>query len=185
MPNLQHVSGLKELQAALKELPQRVGRNVLRGAVNSGAGVIRAEAQLLAPVMHEALPKHQPPGTLRRSIIVKHILEKSGDFRQTYYVTVRQGRKYQGQGKGGNLSQDAFYARWVEWGHYFVPPRPKGVNWKKHRSASQGDAARWVPAKPFMRPAFEAKKEAAVQAIKSYLAKRIPEEVAKLKGAQR
>jgi HK97 gp10 family phage protein len=38
--------------------------------------------------------------------------------------------------------------------------------------------------KPFMRPAFEAKKNEAVDAIRDYLAKRIPEEVAKLPGAK-
>ena len=39
------VLGLKELNDALKRLPERVARNVLRGATNAGASVIRAEAK--------------------------------------------------------------------------------------------------------------------------------------------
>ena len=54
------------------------------------------------------------------------------------------------------MSQDAFYARFVEFGTVKMAARP------------------------FMRPAFEAKKGEAVDAIKAYLERRIPEEVAKL-----
>lgn len=161
MAELQHVAGLKELQAALKELPQRIGKNVLRGAVAAGAAVIRKEAQVHAPVYTGSVTKgHPPPGTLKRSIVQKQIQEQSSLFRQVFYVSVRQGKKYRTQGKKGDLSQDAYYAARVEWGTVKMSARP------------------------FMRPAWEAKKEAAMQALKDYLAKRIPEEAAKLKGAK-
>jgi HK97 gp10 family phage protein len=180
MAELLHVDGLSELKKALQQLPKNIAKNVLRGAVNAGAVVIRDEAKLRAPVMPEAAPDHQPPGTLRRAIIVKQIPEKSGATQQTYYVTVRQGKRYRGQGAKGNKSQDAFYAKWVEFGHYYVPPKPKGASWKKHRDMTKGNAgAKWVPPKPFLRPAFEAKKRDAVAAIKAYLEKRIPQEVEK------
>ena len=54
------------------------------------------------------------------------------------------------------MSQDAFYARFVEFGTVKMAARP------------------------FLRPAFEAKKGEAVDAIKVYLERRIPAEVAKL-----
>lgn len=157
MADLQNVQGLKELQASLKQLPDNIARNVLRGAVGAGAAVIRKEAQAKAPVYTGDVSKgHPPPGTLKRSVVQKQIRELSSLFKQVFYVTVRMGKKYAKQGKGGNLSQNAYYASWVEWG------------------------TSKMAARPFMRPAFEGKKEAAVQAIKDYLTQRIPLELAKL-----
>ena len=158
MADFQHVQGLRELQAALKELPDRIARNVLRGSVSAGAAVIRKEAAARAPV--SAGPKRQgqpPPGTLKRSVYQKQIRNLSSLVRQTFIVSVRKGKKYRNQGKKGNLSQDAWYARFVEFG------------------------TAKMAARPFLRPAFEARKGEAVAAIKDYLARRIPLEVAKLK----
>lgn len=157
MAELQHVAGLKELQQALKALPDRIAKNVLRGSVGAGAAVIRKEVQQRAPVYTgEVSAGHPPPGTLKRAVYQKQIRELSTLTKQTFFVGVRKGKKYQKQGKRGNLSQDAFYASWVEFG------------------------TSKMAARPFMRPAFEAKKSAAVDAIRDYLAKRIPEEAAKL-----
>lgn len=157
MADLQSESGLRELQAALKQLPDNIARNVLRGAVNAGATVFRKEAQSKAPVYTGPVSQgHPPPGTLRRSIVQKQIKERSSLLNQVFYVAVRKGKQYQKQGKKGNKSQDAYYARFVEFG------------------------TSRMPARPFMRPAFEGKKQEATQAIKDYLAARIPAEVQKL-----
>ena len=157
MADLQHVQGLRELQGALKELPVAIARNVLRGSVNAGATVIKKEAAARAPMSTgPARSGQSPPGTLKRSVYQKQIRELSNMLKQTFYVGVRKGKQYRNQGKKGNLSQDAFYARFVEFGTVKMPARP------------------------FMRPAFEAKKGEAVAAIKAYLERRIPEEVAKL-----
>ena len=153
MAEFQNVSGLKELQAAMKELPVNIARNVLRGAVNAGATVIREEAKARAPVSSGPPVKGQaPPGTLKRALYQKQIREKSSALLQTFIVGVRQGKSAK---KTSKSRIDAWYARFVEFG------------------------TSKMAAKPFMRPAFEAKKEAAVQAIKSYLVKRIPEEIEK------
>lgn len=153
MADLQNISGLKELQAAIKELPANIAKNVLRGAVNAGATVIREEAKARAPKSEGPAIKGQPmPGTLKRALYQKQIREKSSAVLQTFFVGVRQGRSAK-KTKKGNL--DAWYARFVEFG------------------------TRKMAARPFMRPAFEAKKEAAVQAIKDYLQRRIPDEVEK------
>lgn len=157
MADLQTITGLKELQAALKELPDRIAKNVLRGAVNAGATLIKKEAANRAPVYTGPVSAgHPPPGTLKRSVYQKQIRDLSNKVKQTFYVGVRKGKEFRKQGKSGNLSQDAYYARFVEFG------------------------TAKMPAKPFLRPAFEAKKEEATNAIKAYLEKRIPEEVAKL-----
>ena len=147
---LVHVQGLDQLARAMKELPKRVARNSLRAAVYAGAKLIRDEAKLKAPVAVAPLgPNQPPPGTLKRSVIMKQIPELSSAERQTFFVTVRHGKKYRKQGKKGQLSQDAWYWRFVEFGTVKMAARP------------------------FLRPAFEGKKRAAVQAIQDRLAQRI------------
>jgi HK97 gp10 family phage protein len=144
------VEGLAELAKALRELPDRVAKNGLRVSVYAGAKVIRDEARLRAPRAAQSLgPNQPPPGTLKRSVIMKHIPELSTLTRQTFFVTVRHGKKYRKQGKKGTLSQDAWYWRFLEFG------------------------TRKMSAQPFLRPALEAKRHEAVQAIKDRLSDRI------------
>lgn len=146
------ITGLKELNDALKELPDRIAKNTLRGAVAAGAAVIRKEARNKAPVYTGSVADgHPPPGTLRRSVYQKQIRELSSVVKQTFFVGVRTGAAAAKKGL------DAFYWRFVEFG-------------------TQKMAAR-----PFLRPAFETKKLEAIEAIKQYLAARIPREVEKLK----
>lgn len=151
------IQGLKELGEALRALPERAARNTARGATAAAAAVIRDEAKVKAPYFTGSVAQgHPPPGTLRRSIILKQIPELSGPLKQMFYVTVRHGKKYQKQGKKGNLSQDAYYWRFVEFG------------------------TENMAAKPFLRPAFEAKKLEAVTAFETYLKTRLAKEVDKL-----
>ena len=152
------VQGLDQLAKALRELPQRVARNGLRAAVYAGAKVIRDEAKLQAPAATGDLgPNQPPPGTLKRSVIMKQIPELSGAQKQTFFVTVRHGKKYRKQGKKGNLSQDAWYWRFVEFGTVKMSARP------------------------FLRPAFDMEKHEAVTAIKTRLAQRIEQAAQELK----
>ncbi len=151
------IEGLAELGKALRELPERVARNGLRVSVYAGAKVVRDEARARAPMAAQSLgPNQPPPGTLKRSVIMKHIPELSSLTRQTFFVTVRHGKKYRKQGKKGNLSQDAWYWRFVEFG------------------------TRKMRARPFLRPALEAKRREAGQAMKDRLSERIEMEASKL-----
>jgi HK97 gp10 family phage protein len=151
------IEGLAELGKALRELPERVARNGLRVSVYAGAKVVRDEARARAPKAAQSLgPNQPPPGTLKRSVIMKHIPELSSLTRQTFFVTVRHGKKYRKQGKKGNLSQDAWYWRFVEFG------------------------TRKMRAQPFLRPALEAKRREAGQAMKDRLSERIELEASKL-----
>lgn len=178
MAELVNVKGLKELQQSMKALSANVAKNVLRGAVNAGARVVRNQARSNAPVLHAAIPSHQPPGTLKRSIVASFIRERSNTNQAMYYVTVRQGKKYRGQGKRQTMSQDAYYGAWVELGHYFVGHRAQNTTWENHRKAQMSRGV-YVPAHPFLRPAYEARKQESVEAMKRYLEQRIPDEVAK------
>lgn len=178
MAELVNVKGFAELKIALDQFSKGVSRNVLRGAVNAGASVIRNQARLNAPVMYKALPNHQPPGTLKRAIVNHFVKELSNLTQIVINVAVRMGKSRRGQGKKQTLSQDAYYAGWIEYGHFFVGHKPKGTTWKKHRETEKA-GGKFIPAQPFMRPAYEAKKMNAVDAMRTYLEKRIPAEVEK------
>lgn len=150
-----------DITAALQKLTAATGEATLRATGYAGAKVFLDEAKRRVPV---------DTGTIRDNIIVKRAEEKSdGAKLQTYLVTVRSG-KY---GRNG----DAFYWRFVENGHSYVRRNPKsgkGANWKAHREASRVEyGSSSAPAQPFMRPAYESKKEDAMQAMRERLAERI------------
>lgn len=151
------IEGLAELQRRLKELPERIGTNVVRRSVYAAAALIRDDARQRAPEWHGDVSEgHPPPGTLKKAIYVKYISERSRNNRVVYFVGVRHGKKHQHVGKN-DVSRDAYYWRWVEF--------------------QQGHSPNSVA---YMRPAFDAKQNAAVQIIKETLAAGISEEVAKL-----
>jgi len=131
--------------------------STLRSVGVAGAGVFREEAK------HNAA-SHAKTWTIHRNIIMKHLPEDSdGAQRQVYLVTVRKG------GYGGS---DAFYWRFVEEGHKFVPKNTKigkrgnKIGWAAHRRAAEleyGTAS--APAYPFMRPAYDSRKGDAMNAM--------------------
>lgn len=136
------------------------GEQLLRSAGYAGAAVFRDEAIQLVPVKK---------GIIKRNIIVKRAEERSDNAKiQTYYVTVRKGKM--------NVEGDAFYWRWVEYGHSYVKKKKKGITWKAHRAAmalEYGSSS--APARPFMRPAYENKKAEAVEAMQKQMAKKFKE----------
>lgn len=138
----------------------------LRAATFAGAEVFRDEAKRNAQ-------GHIQTGTLWRNIIVKRLEEESdGAKRQVYKVTVRSGPR---------SGDDAYYWRWVERGHKFVPRNPnvnprtgKKFGWEAHRRAAELEyGTSRVPAYPFMRPAYESRKAAAVEAMTTKLAEQL------------
>ena len=170
------LQGFAELAAGLRRLPDKVSRTILSRAVSAGALVIQQEMTKNAQGMRDT-------GTLARSIYRKYIRELSSQERKTYYVAPRQGKQYQKMGKK-QISKDAFYARWVEYGHFTRPPgthvnkmgltRANKIGRKSNRGGVdnaaiedqvRSGAVKWVPAHPFMRPAFDVKKNAAVDAM--------------------
>jgi hypothetical protein len=107
--SVERIEGLSELSRALKELPQNIGKNVLRGAVNAGATVIRKQAVLNAPEYHGDVSKgHPPPGTLKKSLYQKQIREQSDWAHQVFFVGVRQGRSAGKKGSFARWLHDAF-----------------------------------------------------------------------------
>lgn len=169
------LQGFQELAAALRDLPGNLGRNTLRSAVGAGAAEVRKAARENARRMADT-------GTLARSIYSKQIREQSGPLRQVYFVGARQGKKLQKVGKKG-LSQDAYYARWVEFGHFSRTGSGgrrliRGTDRLQRKNQELADqvmagSVRWIAAKPFLRPAFESRRSAAIDAIGDKIRQRL------------
>lgn len=202
MASTVQVKGLKELNAALAALPKNISRNVLRGAVGAGAKIIRDEAKVQAarggPDRPDVLT-----GQLVRSIYHVHVREQSSAIRQVWKVGVRKGKNLAAgrtfgvrgsKTRDNTNSMDAFYARWVEFGHYARRRNGKLVYASRGRRRNDSQRASqiaegqragevtWIPGQPFLRPAWESKRSAAVERIAAYIRERLPKEVAKLKA---
>lgn len=151
------------LRAALSDLVsgirEGVGENSLRAAGFAGAEIFREEAK------QNALASKKT-GVLHNNIIAKRLEEEATDTSQAYLVTVRTG-KFGADG-------DAFYWRWVEDGHKFVRRRrnKRDTITKRRAEALEFGTAR-APAYPFMRPAYTAKKQEAIDAMKAKLAEQV------------
>jgi HK97 gp10 family phage protein len=138
MSTIKNIAGLDQLAQALRELPAAVERKRLAKPVSDGAALIRDEAKSLAPVAVEVGKGDAPAGTLKAAILLAHI---PGDrLTATYAVWVRHGKKFQHMGKSG-ANGDAFYWTFVEFG------------------TSE------MAAQPFMRPAYETRKNQALDVI--------------------
>lgn len=150
------IEGLDDLARRMADLPLQVEKRIGWSGLRAGAAVIRTAARNLAPVWTGPVAQgHPPPGTLKRSIVAKDAREKSTPGYLTELVTVRSGARYQKQGATGSLSQDAYYWWWVEFGNSKMSARP------------------------YMRPAFMASGDQAVDAIAERLEAGINEEAAR------
>jgi len=138
------IEGLEDLARSLREMPKDVRQNALRAGMRAGAVAIQKEAKSRAPV---------DTGRMQKNIYVKRIRELVTELSEGWFVGVRMGPKRTKDKATGKVSKDysndAWYWRFVEFG------------------------TRHVPARPFMRPAFESAKEAAVNAIAERLKARI------------
>ena len=138
--------------AGLRELQDKLRTLAPNIARNGLRAAVSSGAALIRNEARLKAPKDT--GEMARDIQIKRERD-STDFRALYSVFVRSGKKSRLSGKGRNVGKDSYYWRFVEFGTCKMA------------------------AKPFMRPAFEAKKEEAVLAIRDKLAARIAEEVAK------
>lgn len=156
------------VKQATEKLGEAAGESALRAAGVAGANVFREEAKrnLIANGSVDS-------GTILRNIIMKRREEDSnGNLRQSYVVTVRQGKF--------NADGDAFYWRFVEDGHLIVKARmgkAKVSIARRRKLAAMFAEAEFgnsrVEAKPFMRPAYDSKREEVVGVITKTLAAEI------------
>ncbi|NML61830.1 HK97 gp10 family phage protein [Massilia sp. RP-1-19] len=173
----QIIKGGKELDAFLRSLPVKVERNIMRAALRAGAAVLRDEARANVPV---------DSGALRKSIKVS-----TGFKKGVVRATVKTDPKI------------AYYAHMVEYGtkpHLIkVQDSERPINWRLtgkrnkltymsmrtiNRNALKigntfiGPVVSHPGAKPspFMRPSFDSKSGAAIEAVTAKIRERLTKE---------
>ncbi len=154
-----NIKGFAELEKALSEFPKKLLKNAMRRALRAGVKVIATEAKLRCPVgppSHVASVKYgAKEGELRRSIKIGTNTVKGS----MVYGYVRAG------------SFKAYYARWVEFG-----TAAHRISAKNGGALSFGGAVFQSVAHPgaaphpFMRPALDAKRGEALEAVRASLA---------------
>lgn len=159
--------GLAELRRSMEELPRRVDKKILNDGLLVAARVVRDEARDLAPELSSDDPRWSR-GALKRAIRAARIRPR--EFAAEAIVSVRKlsGRatsrfkqKQRERARAGKKARridprDAYYWFFVEFG-----------------------TAR-MPARPFLRPAFERRKVEAVDAAIKFYRQRVQLELAKL-----
>ena len=110
----EYIEGARQLSVALKELPDNIGRNVLRRAVSAAAAVVRDQARQNAPV---------DTGEMKRDIMTKRERTQN-NLSARYSVFVRTGKKSRMAGAKRNVERDSFYWRFVEFGTSKMAAQP-------------------------------------------------------------
>ncbi len=152
------VKGVDELLKALKQFPQNIQKNVLKGAVRAGAASLVKEAKANVPA---------DTGNLKKSIGVVEVKSKKPQYVQ-FKVTSRKGF--------------GWYAHMVEFGTLGKRDEPLSPETRRSPKAIEmAEKGFGSPAQPFMRPAYENKGEETIIVAKEYLEKRIDKEVEKAK----
>ena len=152
------LEGLKELNNALKKLEAKVARKFAREGLKAAALVLRKEMRRRAP---------KKTGNLRKKIRFR-LRQIRGGLGVTGRVGVASPKN--------KKDKSAFYARFIEYGTspHQIPNKTvgRGRNKRKNKKKSKfgGHVYSRVnhpgqPARPFLRPAFESKKQEAVKAI--------------------
>lgn len=157
MSETMRLKGFKELDEMLKKLPEKLQNKLVKKAVSKAAILVRKEVKARAPVRAEGwegVDYGHPPGLLKKSISIS----KKRSVRKSLIV-YSIGSQYSYKKKFY-----APYAHLVERGHRLV----RGGKVWGH-----------VPAKPFIRPAFDAKKGGAVEEMRKWLAS----ELEKIRGS--
>jgi len=146
------VKGLAETAAALREIPLKFAKSIMRDALRAGGEVIRAAAEASAAYRSNT-PEH-----LREDIICRVYVTE--DLRGK--AVIGPGYHSEGEDDLTRLSDPGVYGLFVELGHR-APGKSKA---KQKKSPGLLTKAEWgsgsTPAHPWLRPAFEATEELAL-----------------------
>lgn len=162
------VSGLEDLLRRLDRIPYVLSRNVAYDALAEAGAIIQTAAESTAA-------EHRRTGELEEDIIVE--VRVSNDFRSNRVLVgpgypgpglkTRKRGKYAGQ--QDSTTSPGIYGRFVEGGHGMA-----GYSWKsrfgtakqRRRTGRQIELGEHdVPPHPWLKPAFDASSEQAVQVL--------------------
>ena len=157
------IVGLKELDATLSNLKEATAKRLVWGALEAGADVFQEAVAQAAPERPD-LPSGTalPVGALKQDIEI----HRGKDDQGAPAVIIGPG-KY-----------TAHVARWVEYGHRLVRGGYSKVL-KNGKTRGPGKEVSQVPAHPFIRPAYEAVRDTAVDVTVLTLADSITKEAIK------
>lgn len=136
-----HTTGAAQLSAVLQAIPRELRTKILATGVNAAAVPVVVAAKRFAK-------RSERTGTLRNAI--DHVVRKyEFDGRAVAIIGPIKGSVVASvNGRPKRISATK-YAHLVEFGHHAVKPRKNTTRRKK-----TAQDVRWVPAKPFMRPAI-------------------------------
>lgn len=150
------IDGLSQLLKALDQVPIKLEKKVLRGALRAGAKVLQQDAKSLVP---------GKTGKLRESI------------RLSAGIFSSKGRVWAKITAGGNKKGDPFYAHMVEFG-----TKPHVINLKNRKLlANSGDVFGKTVSHPgikpqsFMRKALDRSAQKALDQFRDEIARRLSE----------
>lgn len=95
------IAGLREIQAKLQQLPNKIANRVVLSSLRAGANIVKKQIQANAPVR---------TGALRKGFKVSRSKIHRAPSDLGVYLTLKKGR-------GRSDPKDAFYGRWVEGGY--------------------------------------------------------------------
>jgi len=149
----QHIKGLKELNAFLQQLPVKIERNVLRGALRAGA-------------VKELLPEAQANLMGVGAVDTKELLNG------LRVGTRAKGGIVTGYVKAGG--PHAYLAHWVEYGVRAHNIAAKLKGWLSFGNVFVKEVAHpGIKPRPFMRPALDRSGTAAVNEAARYMRDRL------------
>lgn len=140
------IRGAEELKARLEELSKRKMKNIARGYVTAAAAFLRDEIRSATPV---------DTGLLQRAIRAKRNRGEADVARASVFVSMKQRKpRKDGTSRVAKNGKEIapFYWRFIEYG------------------------TRFRPARPFMRPTFQTRAEAAIDVAAAYARRRLAEE---------
>lgn len=151
------------IQGILTGFAKDFQEKALRSAVRAGALVFQEEMKERAPVGNplESTKSDYTPGTLRNSIYHYYDVRNSVNGKQVYLV-----------GPNKNKAPHWYFTEYGHFRYNFVTgEKGKYIVAKKDRLPE----AKFVPANPFVRPTWDAKSGAAIDAMQARLLQRIRE----------
>lgn len=166
------IDGLSDLYKQLQELPLRIEKNIMRGAVRAGATVYRDRARELSPKV---------TGALRKSIKVSSTKIRKGEARvsvvadEWYAHLVEFGTATYYEGNGKTVGAP-----------YKIPKLTKNKKRTGKKAVAFGEDVvvnsvthPGSRPKPFMRPAFDRSTAEVIEATREYIAVRLAKEALK------
>lgn len=161
------IAGMDELRARMNGLPARLANGAIRSGLRQAANMVKAQAKAN---FSGAGGPNELTGALKASI---RVTPRRGTPDRIVFnvvagtLTASQTKKFG--------ADSAYYALWVERGHINRKMGQALRGGKESMKAARAASTSNTPAHPFMRPAIEAKAQAAIDLMVQVIGSRLPE----------